>query len=137
MMLRPLGRSGLDVSTLCLGGNVFGWTADEPTSFAILDRYVVREILPPIGLAATIEYYRLLINVQSDLPGQDPRVQLAMIDGRNELVSDDKNRVAVTELGIASLCVLVGGFADEQDPILGVIPACVHKDLRSSALLQR
>ena len=30
----------LDVSDLCLGGNVFGWTADEPTTFALLDRYV-------------------------------------------------------------------------------------------------
>src|ERR671927_1826586 len=30
----------LDVSDLCLGGNVFGWTADEPTTFAILDRFV-------------------------------------------------------------------------------------------------
>src|SRR3954451_14822634 len=28
----------LTVSDLCLGGNVFGWTADEPTSFAVLDR---------------------------------------------------------------------------------------------------
>lgn len=27
----------LKVSRLCLGGNVFGWTADEPTSFAVLD----------------------------------------------------------------------------------------------------
>jgi aryl-alcohol dehydrogenase-like predicted oxidoreductase len=30
----------LTVSDLCLGGNVFGWTADEPTSFALLDRYL-------------------------------------------------------------------------------------------------
>jgi aryl-alcohol dehydrogenase-like predicted oxidoreductase len=30
----------LTVSDLCLGGNVFGWTADEPTSFAVLDRFV-------------------------------------------------------------------------------------------------
>ena len=30
----------LTVSDLCLGGNVFGWTADEPTSRAVLDRYV-------------------------------------------------------------------------------------------------
>jgi aryl-alcohol dehydrogenase-like predicted oxidoreductase len=37
--LRALGRSGLTVSKLCLGGNVFGWTADEATSFALLDRY--------------------------------------------------------------------------------------------------
>ena len=29
----------LDVSDLCLGGNVFGWTADEPATFAILDRF--------------------------------------------------------------------------------------------------
>jgi aryl-alcohol dehydrogenase-like predicted oxidoreductase len=37
---RPLGRSGLSAAPLALGGNVFGWTADEPTSFAILDRFV-------------------------------------------------------------------------------------------------
>ena len=30
----------LDVSALCLGGNVFGWTADEATSFAVLDRFL-------------------------------------------------------------------------------------------------
>jgi aryl-alcohol dehydrogenase-like predicted oxidoreductase len=30
----------LDVSDLCLGGNVFGWTADEPTTFALLDRFL-------------------------------------------------------------------------------------------------
>ncbi|WP_222267684.1 aldo/keto reductase [Modestobacter marinus] len=34
-----LPRTDLDVSDLCLGGNVFGWTADEPTSFALLDRF--------------------------------------------------------------------------------------------------
>ena len=40
MQLRPLGRSGLSVSPLCFGGNVFGWTADEATSHALLDRFV-------------------------------------------------------------------------------------------------
>jgi len=40
MPLRPLGRSALQVSPLCLGGNVFGWTADERTSFALLDAWV-------------------------------------------------------------------------------------------------
>jgi len=34
-----LPGTDLTVRDLCLGGNVFGWTADEPTSFAILDRY--------------------------------------------------------------------------------------------------
>ncbi|MRD49547.1 aldo/keto reductase [Caenimonas koreensis DSM 17982] len=37
---RKLGRSDLSVSPICLGGNVFGWTADEATSFYILDAWV-------------------------------------------------------------------------------------------------
>jgi aryl-alcohol dehydrogenase-like predicted oxidoreductase len=37
---RPLGRSGLQVSPLCLGGNVFGWTVDEAMSFRLLDAWV-------------------------------------------------------------------------------------------------
>ena len=38
--LRQLGRSGLEVSPICLGGNVFGWTVDEPMSFRLLDAWV-------------------------------------------------------------------------------------------------
>lgn len=37
--LRPLGSSDLEVFPLALGGNVFGWTADETQSFAVLDAY--------------------------------------------------------------------------------------------------
>ena len=37
--MNRIGHTDLDVFPLCLGGNVFGWTADEPTSFAILDAY--------------------------------------------------------------------------------------------------
>ncbi len=40
MQMRKLGKSGLEVSPLALGGNVFGWTADEATSFKLLDAYV-------------------------------------------------------------------------------------------------
>ncbi len=40
MTHRPLGRSGLSIAPLMLGGNVFGWTADEATSHAILDAFV-------------------------------------------------------------------------------------------------
>ncbi len=40
MEKRQLGRSDLRVSPLCFGGNVFGWTADEATSFRLLDRFV-------------------------------------------------------------------------------------------------
>ena len=37
---RPLGQSGISIAPLALGGNVFGWTANEPTSFDILDAFV-------------------------------------------------------------------------------------------------
>jgi aryl-alcohol dehydrogenase-like predicted oxidoreductase len=37
--MAPLGRTDLDVFPLCLGGNVFGWTADEAESHAVLDAY--------------------------------------------------------------------------------------------------
>ncbi|MFF5186418.1 aldo/keto reductase [Streptomyces sp. NPDC000345] len=37
--LRKLGSSDLEVFPLSLGGNVFGWTADEAASFAVLDAY--------------------------------------------------------------------------------------------------
>jgi aryl-alcohol dehydrogenase-like predicted oxidoreductase len=37
---RKLGGSGLEVAPLALGGNVFGWTIDEATSFRLLDRFV-------------------------------------------------------------------------------------------------
>lgn len=40
MELRRLGRSDLLVPPLCFGGNVFGWTADKATSFAVLDAFV-------------------------------------------------------------------------------------------------
>jgi aryl-alcohol dehydrogenase-like predicted oxidoreductase len=37
--MTKLGLSDLDVFPLCLGGNVFGWTADKDDSFAVLDAY--------------------------------------------------------------------------------------------------
>ena len=40
MKRRPLGRTGFDVAPLAFGGNVFGWTVDERTSFALLDAFV-------------------------------------------------------------------------------------------------
>jgi aryl-alcohol dehydrogenase-like predicted oxidoreductase len=39
MEKRSLGRTGLSIAPLVFGGNVFGWTADEKTSFALLDRF--------------------------------------------------------------------------------------------------
>jgi aryl-alcohol dehydrogenase-like predicted oxidoreductase len=40
MEKRKLGRSGLEFPPLALGGNVFGWTADEATSHRLLDAFV-------------------------------------------------------------------------------------------------
>ena len=39
MQKRRLGRTGLQIAPLVFGGNVFGWTADAKTSFALLDRF--------------------------------------------------------------------------------------------------
>jgi aryl-alcohol dehydrogenase-like predicted oxidoreductase len=39
MELRRLGKTGLSVAPIVFGGNVFGWTADEKTSFSILDAF--------------------------------------------------------------------------------------------------
>ena len=40
MLMRKLGRSGLRVSALCLGGNTFGWTTDQKASEVVLDAFV-------------------------------------------------------------------------------------------------
>jgi aryl-alcohol dehydrogenase-like predicted oxidoreductase len=40
MQKRKLGKSGLKIAPLMLGGNVLGWTADAATSFKLLDRFV-------------------------------------------------------------------------------------------------
>lgn len=40
MNKRRLGNTGFEVAPLALGGNVFGWTADEATSFRLLDAFV-------------------------------------------------------------------------------------------------
>jgi aryl-alcohol dehydrogenase-like predicted oxidoreductase len=40
MLTRKIGRTEIQVSALCLGGNVFGWTANEAASFAVLDTFM-------------------------------------------------------------------------------------------------
>ena len=40
MEYRRLGQSGLKVSPLCLGSMQFGWSADEPTAFQIMDTFI-------------------------------------------------------------------------------------------------
>ena len=40
MLIRKLGRTGLRVAALCLGGNTFGWTTEQKASEAVLDAYL-------------------------------------------------------------------------------------------------
>jgi aryl-alcohol dehydrogenase-like predicted oxidoreductase len=40
MQKRKLGKTGVEIAPLALGGNVFGWTTDESTSFELLDAFV-------------------------------------------------------------------------------------------------
>ncbi|CAM5636192.1 aldo/keto reductase [Rhodanobacter lindaniclasticus] len=40
MQQRPLGNSPLSIAPLAFGGNVFGWTVDEPRAFELLDAFV-------------------------------------------------------------------------------------------------
>ena len=40
MLMRTLGRTGMKVAALCLGGNTFGWTTDQAASEAVLDAYL-------------------------------------------------------------------------------------------------
>ena len=40
MQRRKLGDTGFSIAPLAFGGNVFGWTADESTSFRLLDAFV-------------------------------------------------------------------------------------------------
>ena len=40
MLMRKLGRTGMKVAALCLGGNTFGWTTDQTASESVLDAYV-------------------------------------------------------------------------------------------------
>jgi aryl-alcohol dehydrogenase-like predicted oxidoreductase len=40
MNKRKLGKSGIEAAPLAFGGNVFGWTVDEPMSFKLLDAFV-------------------------------------------------------------------------------------------------
>ncbi|WP_026606088.1 aldo/keto reductase [Methylocapsa acidiphila] len=58
MEKRKLGDSGLSVAPLALGGNVFGWTADEATSFSIIDAFVDRGL----NLIDTADVYSIWVD---------------------------------------------------------------------------
>ncbi|HET7132230.1 MAG TPA: aldo/keto reductase, partial [Gammaproteobacteria bacterium] len=55
--LFSLGRSALRVGPLALGGNVFGWTADEERSFEVLDAFVAAGF----NLVDTADVYSIFV----------------------------------------------------------------------------
>ncbi|HZF27767.1 MAG TPA: aldo/keto reductase [Gammaproteobacteria bacterium] len=57
MKTHPLGRSGIEVAPLALGGNVFGWTADERRSFEVLDAFVAAGF----NLVDTADVYSIFV----------------------------------------------------------------------------
>jgi aryl-alcohol dehydrogenase-like predicted oxidoreductase len=89
MQQRALGRSGLTVAPLALGGNVFGWTADEAASFAVLDAFVA----DGFNLIDTADVYSTWV------PGHRGGESEAMI-GRWLKKSGKRNRVVLaTKVG--------------------------------------
>jgi aryl-alcohol dehydrogenase-like predicted oxidoreductase len=77
-----LSGTDLTVSDLCLGANVFGWTADEPTSFAILDRYLDATPSPQQPFVDTAESYgdgtsERILGAWMDARGQRDRMVVA------------------------------------------------------------
>ncbi|MBP0460319.1 aldo/keto reductase [Streptomyces montanisoli] len=76
--LRPLGSSDLLVSPLCLGGNVFGWTAGKTQSFAVLDAYLAAGG----NFIDTSDSYMNYFPEQGNEPGQSERIIGEWLAGR-------------------------------------------------------
>src|SRR3712207_2886981 len=95
----------LTVSDLCLGGNVFGWTADEPTSFAVLDRYLDAAGAQP-AFVDTAESYgngtseRILGAWMADRGVRD-RVVVATKASRRDSRGDKEHPLAAEEITAA------------------------------------
>ncbi|MFE4574413.1 aldo/keto reductase [Streptomyces chartreusis] len=68
--LRTLGSSDLLVSPLCLGGNVFGWTAEKTQSFAVLDAYLAAGG----NFIDTADSYMHYFSEQGNEPGQSESI---------------------------------------------------------------
>ncbi|WP_026196930.1 aldo/keto reductase [Sciscionella marina] len=98
--LRALGSSGLQVSSFCLGGNVFGWTADEKQSGAVLDAYVAAGG----NFVDTSDSYMNYFPEQGNEPGQSETIignWLAARGNRDEVVVATKVGDHPQYLGLA------------------------------------
>jgi aryl-alcohol dehydrogenase-like predicted oxidoreductase len=87
---RTLGRSGIEVGPLALGGNVFGWTIDEAASFRVLDAFVASGL----NLVDTADVYSVWV------PGHKGGESETII-GNWLKKSGNRSRVAIaTKVGI-------------------------------------
>lgn len=122
---RALGRSGLSTPPLVLGGNVFGWTADEAASFAVLDRFVAgggRMIDSADVYSAWVPGHKggeseTVIGAWLKASGARGRVSIATKVGFMEGLRPDRIRAAVQgsldRLGIDRIDLY---FAHKDDP---------------------
>jgi aryl-alcohol dehydrogenase-like predicted oxidoreductase len=104
-----LPGTDLTVTALCLGGNVFGWTADEPTSFAVLDRYAAE---PPGADAPFVD------TAESYGTGESERIIGAWMTSRR-----NRDRIVVATKA---------SRLDKEHPLsAGEIRAAVERSLRN------
>jgi aryl-alcohol dehydrogenase-like predicted oxidoreductase len=102
---RKLGNSGLEVAPLVFGGNVFGWTADEPTSFKLLDAFVASGL----NMIDTADVYSKW--VPGHLGGESETIignWLAKRGGRDKILIATKlgMEMAPGELGLSRAYIL-------------------------------
>ena len=99
MQQRYLGNSGIAITPLMLGGNVFGWTADEAASFSVLDAFVEQG-----GNAIdTADVYSVW--VPGHKGGESEQVMgdwLARTGKRNQVVIATKCGILPTRLGLSA-----------------------------------
>lgn len=91
MKNRTLGKSGISVAPLALGGNVFGWTIDEKRSFQILDAFVDRGL----NLIDTANMYSAWV------PGHQGGESEAIIGNWFKQSGKRKKVVIATKVGMA------------------------------------
>ena len=100
-----IGTSDLNVFPLALGGNVFGWTADKATSFAVLDAYAADEIgLDQLMAFAVCDDHQRQEQVFEELVSSHERQPWAI---RRSLWTSASERVATG----ASTGLLVSAFS--------------------------
>jgi aryl-alcohol dehydrogenase-like predicted oxidoreductase len=147
MNKRRLGTSDVEVAPLALGGNVFGWTADEATSFAILDAFVdaggtmidtadVYSAWAPGHSGGESE--RVIGNWLKRDPAKRAKVQIATKVGFMEGLAPDKVAAAcdssLQRLGIETIDLYYQHKDDEAVPLADSLGA--FEQLRSAGKIR-